>query len=175
MTAATDACVFVSTHEGTVTHCYLDSDSLLTFGCGFRPPLNNYPWRPNLQYAIADAAAVQEAGKSVDVAKTPADYYRPFCKAILAPADCQIVLAQKLGALSRQLQTRGWPITLWPPAAQVAVLDMAYNLGLGGLDKYPKLKAACLIQDWQTAAAECLRHGVGDARNADTRRLFESC
>ena len=38
---------------------------------------------------------------------------------------------------------------------QSVCLDMAFNLGLGGLLKYPRMIAALEDKDWQTAAEEC--------------------
>jgi GH24 family phage-related lysozyme (muramidase) len=71
-------------------------------------------------------------------------------------------------AITRQLPA--W--TAYPEPAQEALFDMAYNLGVGGLLKYPKMLAACAAGDWETAATECRRNGIGDARNAETAALF---
>ena len=49
---------------------------------------------------------------------------------------------------------------------------MAYNLGVGGLMKFPKMLAVCAAGDWETAATECRRNCIGDDRNAKTAALF---
>ena len=59
-----------------------------------------------------------------------------------------------------------------PSPAQVALFDMGFNLGIGGLQKFRNLLAAVDARDWERAAAECHRKGIGDDRNAETERLF---
>ena len=53
-----------------------------------------------------------------------------------------------------------------------ALFDMAYNLGVGGLLKFRKLLAACTSGQWEIAATECHRAGIGDERNLETAALF---
>jgi GH24 family phage-related lysozyme (muramidase) len=60
----------------------------------------------------------------------------------------------------------------FPEPAQEALFDMAFNLGIAGLHKFPKLLAAVDSGDWETAAAECRRLGVSEARNQETAALF---
>jgi GH24 family phage-related lysozyme (muramidase) len=50
---------------------------------------------------------------------------------------------------------------------------MGYNLGVGGLLKFHKLLAAVDAGQWTTAAAQCHRMGIGDARNQATAGLFQ--
>ena len=45
---------------------------------------------------------------------------------------------------------------------------MAFNLGLAGLKKFPTMLHAVDSGDWATAAAQCHRMGIGDARNQYT-------
>jgi hypothetical protein len=57
----------------------------------------------------------------------------------------------------------------------MALLDMAYNLGPAGLLKgYPRMLSAVEAGDWAQAAAECVRGGIGAARNAWTKQQFLS-
>ena len=49
---------------------------------------------------------------------------------------------------------------------------MAFNLGVGGLLKFHNLLAACNAADWETAAKECHRQGIGESRNQETAALF---
>ena len=62
-----------------------------------------------------------------------------------------------------------------PVPAQDALFDMAFNLGIGGLLEYPHMLAALKARDWDTAAAQCHRRGIGEARNQYTADLFLSC
>lgn len=53
-----------------------------------------------------------------------------------------------------------------------ALLDMAYNLGVGGLGKFSQLKEAVNRQDWATAAECCNRRTSRAERNDWTREMF---
>lgn len=57
-----------------------------------------------------------------------------------------------------------------PQPAVVALYDMAFNLG--GFHDFPRLRMAVLAEDWNLAAEECHRLGIGARRNSDTRLLF---
>ena len=56
--------------------------------------------------------------------------------------------------------------------AQEALFDMAFNLGLGGLKKFPHMLRAVDAGDWATAAAQCHREGISEERNRATAALF---
>jgi GH24 family phage-related lysozyme (muramidase) len=60
----------------------------------------------------------------------------------------------------------------YPAPAQEALFDMAFNLGLGGLQKFPSLLAAVDAGQWDVAAAQCHRKGIGESRNQETAALF---
>jgi GH24 family phage-related lysozyme (muramidase) len=61
----------------------------------------------------------------------------------------------------------------YPMPAQRALVDMAYNLGVGKLeDKFPRLLEACWRGDFATAAKECDRSSSRQERNEATRSLF---
>lgn len=60
----------------------------------------------------------------------------------------------------------------YPLPAQRALVEMAYNLGVGGLRRFFNLTAACNRGDFAAAAAHCHRRTIGVARNAATRALF---
>jgi hypothetical protein len=83
----------------------------------------------------------------------------------------------------------GWRLERYPAEAQVALTDMAFNLGVGtpfavpvrapekrkGLGAYTDLFAACEARDWTKAARECKRGGIGQARNDATAAQFLAC
>jgi hypothetical protein len=62
----------------------------------------------------------------------------------------------------------------YPPSAQEALTDMAYNLGVNGLrTKFPKFVEDVRKQEWDKAAQESKRKGVGAERNQAVRKLLE--
>ena len=54
----------------------------------------------------------------------------------------------------------------YPLPARRALVDMAYDLGLGGLAKFRNLMAACKRGDFATAAEHCHRRTTRGIRNA---------
>ena len=62
----------------------------------------------------------------------------------------------------------------YPIPAQRALVDMAYNLGVGKLaQKFPAFVAACRDGDFSLAAAECERSSCRQERNDATRELLQ--
>jgi len=61
----------------------------------------------------------------------------------------------------------------YPLAAQRALVDMAWNLGLRELAKFHNLIAACARADFTAAADHCHRRRSHSARNVSTRNLFQ--
>ncbi len=108
-----------------------------------------------------------------------ASYYRQFCKARIPQAAIRGVFERKVDEIERQL-SRPWGYEYLPEAAQIALVDIAYNIGVAGLGKFKKLRAAVLANDWALAAAESKRrerpapNGIAPSRNASTRELFLS-
>lgn len=60
----------------------------------------------------------------------------------------------------------------YPLPARRALVDMAYNLGVGGLAHFHNMISACLERDWATAAKECHRSTSRESRNAWTSQMF---
>jgi GH24 family phage-related lysozyme (muramidase) len=60
----------------------------------------------------------------------------------------------------------------FPLPARKALVDLAYNLGVGGLAKFHHLMAACQERDWAAAAGQCHRSTSRDSRNAWTAQMF---
>lgn len=163
---------FTAPHEGIVTHLYLDTRGNPTCGVGFLVPdeatLVRLPWRPNVGAAIADYHNVKEAGPG-----HVASYYKRFCKARLDELDMQRLFDAHVHAFRKQIDPV-WKLAQWPEPVQIALVDMAFNLGAGGLNKYRKLQSAVFARQWALAADECSRGGIGAARNEATRQLFLS-
>ncbi len=161
---------FTAPFEGIVPHLYLDTRGNVTCGVGFlvanEAELVRLPWTPNVQAARADYLNVRaaEPGK-------PASFYKPLCKARLLEMDMRRMFDLHVTAFRKQIDP-AWHLNNWPECAQVALVDMAFNLGAGGLAKYRKLQVAIFARQWAVAAAECNRNGIGAARNVATKKLF---
>jgi GH24 family phage-related lysozyme (muramidase) len=64
------------------------------------------------------------------------------------------MLTSLIRKIETQLQAFAWYAPL-PSAVQSAVLDIAYNAGVGGLLHYPRMIAALEAKDYAGAAAQC--------------------
>ena len=160
--------------EGCVPWMYRDTVGKVTVGVGLMLP----------DAAAAEALPFLAAGRAVSPAQIHADFQRvmqlPEGKAA-SFYRCSNSLELPQSAIDARLQTvlQGFEQLLrahlphydsFPDGAKLALLDMVYNLGPGELfSGYPHLLAAVEQGAWAQAAAECLRHGPGEARNAWTR------
>lgn len=156
--------------EGCTDWMYRDTSlsGIVTVGYGFAVPsvkdVYKYRWSRDMAVVEADYMRVR-----AEPAGLIAGHYKPLCRARLLDADA--TAESKLQDLTKLLERR-WVYSLLPHSARRALLDMAWNLGLGGLDKYKKLHAAVGVRDWHTASTECARRGVSAARNEWTRDRF---
>lgn len=167
---ALDQWAFTAPFEGVVRHMYLDTAGYVTVGVGFmlqnEAAARELTWVPSTSAAIADYRRVRVADKG-----HRASYYAPLCGAWLTDAMMRATFRCKIDGLRLALQ-RTWLLDTLPDGVQCAIVDMAYNLGAGGLSRYVNLRAAVRARDWATAAAECYRRGISDKRNEATRAFF---
>ena len=85
------------------------------------------------------------------------------------------VLDDKLRAFAESLRTRFAAFDTFPAAAQLALLDMIFNVGpIGFFKGFPKLRRAADKLDWAGCAAECKRIGISDDRDEGCKNLFLS-
>lgn len=170
----------IRSHEGVINHLYLDTRGNATIGVGQLVPdaafARTLPLvhRQGGQPASADEIDADYARVMAEPPARVASSYRSATRLVLPDEAIDQLLDQRvdefMDGLGRQLPG----FEQFPEGAQQALLDMAFNLGLGGLTrKFPKLMRAAKNQDWQTCAAECSRRGIGDTRNAATRALFD--
>jgi GH24 family phage-related lysozyme (muramidase) len=165
-----DQWAFTSKFEGIVPHLYKDTRGFTTCGVGFLvkdiDALKKFNWWPNLQEAQADFLLLQEQ----PAGKLPM-FYRKICHARLNEDAMRQFFQNEVIQFRKALQ-RDWNLSRLPASVQIALTDMAFNLGVDGLSKYRKLRAACQARDWATAAEECHRNGPSEARNRETAELF---
>ncbi len=63
----------------------------------------------------------------------------------------------------------------FPPKAKIALMDMIYNIGAEKFSRgqWGNFFLAVNQRDWDTAAQECHRTGIGEDRNIDTYKQFK--
>ena len=163
---------FTSPFEGVIPHLYKDTAGYITAGVGFMLPnlaaAQKLPWEPPRDIALDWQEVSQlEAGK-------PASFYRPHTRARLPLHAMRTEFAWRMAALDQPLGALFPGFRSYPQAVQIALRDMAYNLGIRGLSKFARLRAACAGRDWAAAAGQCNRRGIQQARNQATVDAFLS-
>ncbi len=158
--------------EGSIPYMYRCTGGKITVGVGHAMP------------SAADAAALNWGGAAPDAIE--ADYGRVAAAAVGDAAPHYATLTQcRMGSdaidalLGADIETFAGTLTArlpewrnYPEPAQQALFDMAYNLGVDGLLKFHQMLAACAAGQWETAAAQSHRMGIGDARNNAIAALF---
>lgn len=163
--------------ENAIPWMYLDTVGKVTVGAGLMLPTAQSATALPFQYdgrpADAQEIIVDFRRVSSMVKGKAAGFYRSPMSVLLTPAEIDTQLRAAVTHLDQDLRKA---IPIWdalPASAKVALLDMAYNLGMTGLlQGYPKLLHAVVTGDWKTAAAECHRGGPAPTRNEWTRQQF---
>lgn len=156
---------------------YQDTVGKVTVGAGLMLPdaqtAAHLPFQYDNRPATTQEIAVDFRRVASMVKGKASGYYRSAMSVLLTLEEIDAQLRAAVMTLDQQLRKN---ISTWdalPQPAKLALLDMAYNLGLTGLLKgYPKMLKAVVSGDWQTAAAESHRNGPPAARNDWTSKQF---
>ena len=163
-------------YEGRVLHMYLDTEGYVTCGIGHKisgiHDLSSINW-------IRSGEARSALEEYYALRRLPAGrlamFYEPYCELRISNSQADQILENDIMDFLYYLAGKFPGFRDFPENARLAVLDMAFNLGVEGLvKKFPNCTAAIRRQDWRTAAAECHRKKISAERNNETRVLFES-
>ena len=160
--------------EGRVPHMYRCTGGEVTIGIGHAIPTaadaSKLTWESGTDGVAAGYAAVAAEPKGM-----VASHYAPLTVCRMSNDAINQLAAADIDTFTNQLQHTLPNWSAYPEPAQAALFDMAYNLGIGGLKKFPHMLAAVDAADWETAAQQCHRNGIGESRNQETAALFRSC
>ena len=166
-------------HEGCTTWLYCDVRGLVTVGIG------NLVASPQacaeLPFHLRDGLAATDEAKADAWARVhrafdkhkSAAYYKAF-------SDMRLGVGYVRSLVAHRLETEFLPgiarlcptFAEFPLPARRALVDMAYNLGVGVLGMFPHMLAACNEWDWAMAADQCHRSTCRESRNAWTATMF---
>jgi len=164
--------------EGAVPWMYLDTRGLVTVGIGCMLPTAEsavalaFAW-PDRPATPAEIISCFESVKAMAPGHMASFYIRAPASLNL-PDGAIASLAQHrlsgefLPGLSRLCHDFG----NFPESAQRALIDMAWNLGLGGLVKFHNLLGDVNSGRWRAAAIESHRSTCREERNQWTKNLF---
>ena len=164
--------------EGCGAHMYLCTGGEVTIGVGHAVPASGAASRLTLEgggaaaqpeQAVADFERVAAARKGM-----PASAYAGLTQCRMSDGGIQALVEADVRTFEAQLAAALPNWISYPKPVQEALFDMAYNLGLGGLKKFPTMLRAIDAGDWSTAAAESHRQGIGEGRNREIAALLQS-
>jgi GH24 family phage-related lysozyme (muramidase) len=162
--------------EGCINHMYKCTGGEVTIGIGHA--LQTAAEAASLAWQINGASAGSGHVQSdyAAVAAAPkgqvATAYAHLTRCRMGADNVENLVAADVQFFEKQLAAALPNWSSYPDPARQALFDMAFNLGLGGLKKFPALIHAVNAGDWATAAAKCHRMGIGEARNQATMALF---
>ncbi|WP_445679303.1 hypothetical protein [Radicibacter daui] len=179
--------------EGRISYMYLDTAGNVTVGIGHMLPSAAAASRLTFHHtgedrpaSAAESAAGWTAVKACPHGQSiPATRFNPARPATGWPAlpplrleddEIDALFAADIAEHAHQLE-KGLPdFAGLPEPAREVLLDMHFNLGDGGLCKarWPSLFRAVEARDWQTAADQCRRKGIQQARNDWARETLAS-
>jgi GH24 family phage-related lysozyme (muramidase) len=124
--------------------------------------------KASAEVIAADYAAVQK--KKAGMA---ASLYKDATRLELPDTELETLLETDVKAKEDGLLKSLPEYRSYPPSARLALLDMAFNLGVFGLiNGFPTLRELVKKRDWAAAAKNCHRKGPSEERNQATARLF---
>lgn len=159
--------------EGSTDYMYRCTGGEVTVGVGhaiFSSALaQTIAWygSPSNVGIVGDYERVAGAPKGL-----PAARYAALSRVRLDAQAVEDLLERDIENYTASVQSAIPEFGSYPESVQEALFDMAFNLGVAGLLKFPKLLAACRAGDWQTAALESRRRGIQEERNAEIAALF---
>lgn len=176
--ALLDQCfAFIAPFEGNVNHMYLDDPGNgergnVTVGVGCL--LNSPRAAAALPFIPSTAVAEDFAAVASKPAGHQADWYKQFTHCVLPSAAIRGEFDKRCLGVIAWLRRVTADFDKFPQPAQVALVDMVFNLGAGKYAvQYARLKAAVATQDWRECAAQCHRRGIQEPRNTATASLFQ--
>jgi GH24 family phage-related lysozyme (muramidase) len=165
--------------EGCCSHMYVDTRGFVTTGIGNMLPNAEaaiaLPWRHERTGLLATAAEIRAAFDHVHGQESGhgSNWYKRASDLVLPPNVTNDLAIRRLETEFLPGLNRLFPrFDSYPLPAQRALVDMAYNLGVGRLGRFERLIAACARGDFTAAAEHCHRRSSRETRNAATSALF---
>jgi GH24 family phage-related lysozyme (muramidase) len=186
--------------ERPIRWMYLDSQGLVTVGCGTMLPsaaaAKRVSFVHDTNFQVATAAEIEAAwnslhsGAATQKAAAPnkkfsAKHYEDKTDLRITEASVQALRDGHINADYVELKKIYLQFDSFPDDAKIALFDMIYNVGPGqnktrqhrasGLRNYAAMNAAINAGKWSLAADRCTRHGIPPQRNRRTAELFRNC
>ena len=187
---------YIKKHEGSYSHMYLDHKGLVTVGVGYYLPTastaSTLPFREKKTKKAAKKAEIEAEWKKLKqmnlknykatyfAAKTNIELTEPQIASLFlnSTLERRISLTSLKTAFNNFKPVKKGSVKYekfekLPEPAQIALWDMAFCLGIGGLKRFVNLLTACKHGDWKTAAIRCkIANTKSQRRNNDNKTMF---
>lgn len=176
-----DAFTFeVGEWEGNVDHMYLDTEGNVTVGKGtLFSDADSAAALPFRHRATGDPASEDEIRAEFDLiagmeasTERGAEYFEEFTELYLLQDAIDRLVTDHMRNDFKELLRQYPDFGNLPLSAQVALWDLIYNLGAGGLAAFRLLRQAIRNGDWEEAARQSHREGPSEERNQFVFDLF---
>jgi len=170
----------IAPSEGNIAHMYLDSVGKVTVGIGNLLATRVVAFElAFVNRATAESATQAEIAADFEAVSRQAwprvaRFYRSFTALDLPGPRIDELFRRRVEGFRQELHAAYPDFEGYPGSVQLAMLDLAFNLGTHGLKKgWPNLNRAIGGRDWATAAIESYRPQSSATRNAKVKALFE--
>jgi GH24 family phage-related lysozyme (muramidase) len=162
--------------EGRIPYMYRCTGGEVTVGIGHAiltaADALTLTWNIDGRAPTADEIAADYARIAAEPDGQVATHYKPLSQCRMSNDDIDALAAADVGRFSGLIANALPNWNTYPDCVQAALFDMAFNLGVAGLQKFKKLIAACDAADWEMAANQSHRMGIAESRNQATAALF---
>lgn len=171
--------------EGNYNHMYCDTTGNVTIGVGHlianaeeavKLPFRFGNRRANDLEIKEEYMRIRQLGKNYSNYK--ANWYGRYTNLYLEDEDITKIFEADITRIVKSLiyqlkSKKDIDFNKQPNEVKLALLDMAYNLGVNGLiSKFPRFMKAIKEEDYELAARESRRIGVPDRRNKAVKDLL---
>ncbi len=161
----------VTKWEGSIPHMYVDTNGYVTVGIGFMIPTaaaaKSYGFVKrggNTKASDKEKEAEWKTVKKMAKGKK-ASAYKDSTTLDLPDAEIKKLLLEKIKEFEAGIKKIYSDYDKYPDELKLALLDIAYNTGLGGLKAFAKMKKAIDEKRWADAATESKRGKARAERN----------
>lgn len=165
------------TVEGNIAHMYLDGKGVVTIGIGcviYDTRLSMLRKVDNSLSNFNEVESEYVVIKSLQPAQSML-FYDNKCKLYMTQAEIDKLFTNRLNTKIQEVESGIAHLDSYPELASLVIVDMAFNVGIHGLQvNFPLFTAAFKNKDWITCEKECEREGIQQSRNDWAKASFKS-
>ncbi len=163
-------------HDTDGYYPYADSRGIFTVGVGFASlsPADamRFPWFISGRVARSSEVANSYQRIMLEGGGKRADHYAALTPLRLVEASVSALLASEIASFEAKAQAKFPGYAGWPAPCQLAMMDMAWNIGPNFADGYPRFVAAMNAGNFALAATESSSGGTPSDRLSARKALL---